>query len=189
MQPDQVAIYFAAAKTLALVQFVYFAVRAGGAQRFAKYYTNGDRPRLEAFLRDTLHWTFWPSLAMVVVLALVGRQLLLMFGPTFGSGYPLFFILSVGLLSRASIGQTESLLIMAGEQRLCAMVYTVTFVLNVALNLTLIPLFGLAGAAMATSTALVVETIGLYYLAAARLGIRSSIFTAFRPPRPAIEIG
>jgi O-antigen/teichoic acid export membrane protein len=58
MAPDQVAIYFAAAKTLALVHFVYFSVRAGGAQRFAQYYASGDRARLEAFLRDTLHWTF-----------------------------------------------------------------------------------------------------------------------------------
>jgi O-antigen/teichoic acid export membrane protein len=55
MNPDKVAIYFAAAKTLALVHFVYYAVRAGGAQRFSQYYANGDRVRLNAFVHDTLH--------------------------------------------------------------------------------------------------------------------------------------
>ncbi len=35
MQPDDVAVYFATVKTLALVHFVYFAVKAGVAQRYA----------------------------------------------------------------------------------------------------------------------------------------------------------
>jgi O-antigen/teichoic acid export membrane protein len=189
MAPDQVAIYFAAAKTLALVHFVYFAVRAGGAQRFSKYYSSGDRTRLEAFTRDTLHWTFWPSLAMIILLIIVGRPLLLLFGPNFGAGYPLFFILAVGLLFRASIGPAESLLTMAGQQGICAAIYTGTFIVNVILNITLIPIFGLAGAAMATSGALVLETIALFYVTASRLGIRCSIFTAFRPISRPVEAG
>jgi O-antigen/teichoic acid export membrane protein len=188
MEPDQVAIYFAAAKTMALVHFIYFSVRAGGAQRFAQYYASGDRARLEAFLRDTLHWTFWPSLAMVLMLFIVGRPLLLLFGPNFGSGYPLLYILSIGILFRASIGPGETLLIMAGQQSVCAAVYTATFVLSVVLNFALIPLFGLPGAAAATTLALIAETVALYWITATRLGIRCSIVTALRPPRPpAIE--
>ena len=41
MQPDDVAVYFATVKTLALVHFVYFAVKAGVAQRYAAF-THGD---------------------------------------------------------------------------------------------------------------------------------------------------
>jgi O-antigen/teichoic acid export membrane protein len=176
--PEQVAIYFAAVKTLALVHFVSFAVRAGSAQRFSQYYAAGDHARLEAFTRDTLHWTFWPSLAMVGVLLLIGKPLLLLFGESFGGGYWLLFILSVGLIFRAAIGSAESLLIMAGQQRICAAIYTVTFILNVVLNFTLIPRYGLAGAAMATSTALVLESLVLYYVTYSRLGIHCSIFHA-----------
>jgi O-antigen/teichoic acid export membrane protein len=180
MNPDKVAIYFAAAKTMALVHFVYFAVRAGSAQRFSKYYASGDRAKLDAFVHDTLHWTFWPSLAMVLCLFAIGKPLLLLFGPSFGEGYALLYILSAGLLIRASIGPAESLLTMAGQQGICAVVYTGTFILNVALNFTLIPRMGLAGAATATAIALVVETVALYVITATRLGIHCSIFTAFR---------
>ena len=184
MNPDKVAVYFAAAKTMALVHFVYFAVRAGSAQRFSKYYTSGDRAKLALFVRDTLHWTFWPSLAMVLFLFAVGKPLLMLFGPGFEEGYPLLYVLSAGLIVRASIGPAESLLTMAGQQGICAVVYTVTFVLNVVLNLTLIPRMGLAGAATATALALVAETLALYLITAMRLGIRCSIFEAFRsPPR------
>lgn len=52
MHPEDVAVYFAAVKTLALVHFVYFAVKAGVAQRYAAY-THGDRDRLAAFARET----------------------------------------------------------------------------------------------------------------------------------------
>jgi O-antigen/teichoic acid export membrane protein len=189
MEPASVAIYFAAVKTLALVHFVYFAVRAGGAQRFSQYYASGDHARLEAFTRDTLRWTFWPSLAMVILLLIVGKPLLLLFGATFGSGYPLIFILSIGLLARASIGPAESLLTMAGQQGICAAIYTATFVVNIALNVTLIPAFGLVGAATATTLALILETIALYYVTATRLGMRCSIFHALRPATPIIEAG
>ncbi len=189
MAPDQVAIYFAAAKTLALVHFVYFAVRAGGAQRFSKYYTNGDHQRLGAFVRDTLHWTFWPSLALVLLIFLVGRELLLLFGPAFGSGYPLLFILSAGILVRASIGPAESLLTMAGQQGICAAIYTGAFILNVVLNIVLVPRMGLFGAATATSVALILETIALYTATRIRLDLRCFVLFAFRPIRRASEAG
>src|SRR5690606_8930479 len=100
-------------------------------------------------------------------------------------GYPLLLILSVGLLARASIGPAETLLMMAGQQRACAGVYAAAFVLNVILNLALIPVLGLVGAATATTLVLVAETVALYALTATRLGIRCSIVTVFRSPRPA----
>ena len=72
MEPDQVAVYFATVKTLALVHFVYFAVKAGVAQRYAQF-SHGDPERLASFARETVSWTFWPSLAMGLMV-LVARQ-------------------------------------------------------------------------------------------------------------------
>src|SRR5690606_15935878 len=97
-----------------------------------------------------------------VLLLVFGWPLLYLFGPSFTAGYPLLFIFIIGLIARASVGVAESLLSMAGQQRICAAVYTAVFVLNVALNVLLVPRFGLAGAAMATATALVVEAGALF---------------------------
>ena len=118
---------------------------------------------------------------MVILIFILGRPLLLLFGPQFGEGYPLLYILAIGLLVRASIGPAESLLTMAGQQGICSLIYTATFLVNVALNLLLIPRFGLMGAATATSTALIIETVALYTVTATRLGMRCSILTALRP--------
>ena len=83
----------------------------------------------------------------------------------------------------ASIGPAETLLMMAGQQGITAIVYTAMFAFSIVLNIVLIPRFGLVGAASAMSMALVAETIALYTITATRLGIRSSIFTVFGPSR------
>jgi O-antigen/teichoic acid export membrane protein len=45
LPPEKVAVYFAAAKTMALVHFVYFAVKAAAAQRFSALVSEVTRPR------------------------------------------------------------------------------------------------------------------------------------------------
>ena len=111
---------------------------------------------------QSIKWTFWPSLAATALLLAFGRPMLSLFGPQFTDGYHLMFILAVGLLARAAIGPMERLLNMLGEQRICALVYASAFAVNLGLCFVLIPRLGTAGAAIATATALIVETILLF---------------------------
>ena len=120
MQPNDVAVYFATVKTLALVHFVYFAVKAGVAQRYAQF-THADPERLAAFARETVSWTFWPSLVMALVVLALGKPMLMLFGPGFDAGYPLLFLLVAGVVARAAVGPCESLLTMSGNQNICAL--------------------------------------------------------------------
>ena len=48
--PDEIAIYYAAVKTLTMVSFVYFAVAAASAHKFSEYFEAGDRKRLAEFV-------------------------------------------------------------------------------------------------------------------------------------------
>ena len=131
---------------------------------------------LSAFLAQSIKWTFWPSVAATAVLLLFGRPILALFGAEFTDGYHLMFILAAGLLARAAIGPIERLLNMLGEQRVCAMVYAGAFAMNVVLCVILIPLFGPAGAAIATATALIVESILLFIVTKKRLGFHVFIW-------------
>ena len=180
LPPKDVGIYFAAAKTLALVHFVYFAVRAGAAHRYSQYYSSGANEQFESFVHDSTKWTFWPSLMMAAVVLLAGNLLLSLFGSEFVQGYPLMFILVLGILARASIGPAESVLTMSGNQNVCALVYGLTLFLNIILNILLIPKFGLYGAAIATTMAMVFEAVALYSLTLRRLGIH--MFVLAKPP-------
>ncbi|MEZ5788455.1 MAG: lipopolysaccharide biosynthesis protein [Xanthobacteraceae bacterium] len=176
VNPQDVAVYYAATKTLALIHFIYFAVGAASAHRFSEYHVAGDRGKLESFIADTTRWMFWPSVALGFVLVVLGKPILMLFGTGFEAGYPLICIIMVGLLARASVGPAERVLNMTGQQSACAFVYATALAVNVALCFLLIPRFGLTGAAAATATAVVVES-GLLLLAVKRrLGVTMSVF-------------
>ena len=173
---EEVGVYFAVVKTLALVSFIHYAMSATTAHRFAEYHAIGDRARLAAYLAHAIKWTFWPSLAATVLLLACGKPLLWLFGPQFVTGYDIMFVAAVGLVVRSAIGPVERLLNMLGHQHICALAYALAFVMNVVLCITLIPRFGGHGAAAATSISLGFETVLLFWIVRKRLGLHVLAF-------------
>jgi O-antigen/teichoic acid export membrane protein len=169
--PDDVAVYYAATKTLALVAFIYFSIAATTAHRVAAYHAAGDRDGLASFMRKAIALTFWPSLIATAVLLAFGKPILALFGAQFTEGYHLMFILAAGLLARAAIGPMERFLNVTGRQGVNALIYGSAFAVNIILCILLIPPLGAAGAAIAISTALVVETIALVVVMKRQMGL------------------
>jgi O-antigen/teichoic acid export membrane protein len=183
--PADIAIYYTAVKTLALINFVYFAVTAASAHRVSRYHLAGERAKLEAYIAEIVKWTFWPSLALAVGLLAVGKPVLSLFGAGFQDGYPLMVVLAGGLLARSAVGPAERALSMIGEQRACAMVYATAFFTNLLLCFLLIPWFKLMGAAAATATAILVESTLLYFMTKRRLGLHFFIYRGVAATSPA----
>jgi O-antigen/teichoic acid export membrane protein len=173
---EEVGIYFAVVKTLALVSFIHYAMAATTAHRFAEYHALGDKARLSAYVTHAINWTFWPSLAATALLLALGKPLLWLFGPQFVAGYDIMFIAAIGLLVRSAIGPVERLLNMLGHQHICALAYALAFVMNVALCVALVPRFGGHGAAAATSISLTFETLLLFWIVRQRLGLHVLAF-------------
>lgn len=188
LDPESVAIYFAAAKTMALVHFVMFAVKAAAAPRFSAAIGQegmgqpgmgqSNRQKLSVIAIESARWCFWPSLAVGGCVLASGSFLLSLFGPAFVSGYPLMAILFAGIMAKAFIGPAEALLTMGGQQALCVKLYAAALAANLALNVTLIPVFGLTGAAMATAGAMMVEATLLHLAVRHTFGIRLFAFAA-----------
>ena len=184
LQPTDVAVYYATVKTLALAHFVYFAVRTGVTQRYAAYLHGGDHAGLARFARETATWTFWPAILMGLAVLILGRPILMLFGPGFDAGYPLLFPLVAAVILRAGVGPAESLLTMSGHQNVCVAIYGVTLAAAIALNFALIPVIGLWGVALATTVATVLETVLLAVIVQRKLGI---LMVAFLPvPKQAV---
>jgi O-antigen/teichoic acid export membrane protein len=173
---EEVGVYFAVVKTLALVSFIHYAMSATTAHRFAEYHALGDKARLSAYVAHAIVWTFWPSLAATVALLAFGKPLLWLFGPRFVIGYDIMFVAAIGLVVRSAIGPVERLLNMLGHQHICALAYALAFVMNVALCVVLIPRFGGHGAAAATSFSLTFETVLLFWIVRRRLGLHVLAF-------------
>jgi len=180
--PDEVAVYYAGARLLAVVAFVYFAIAGATTHKFTEYHVAGDKQRLASFFAETIRWTFWPSLVACALILAFGRPLLALFGAGFERGYSVMFILSIGMLARAAVGPAERLLNMLGERKQCAAVYAAAFAINLCLCVILIPRIGIEGAGVATSTALVAESIMFYCVAKRRLGFHLFIMGGGQTP-------
>ena len=173
---EEVGVYFAVVKTLALVSFIHYAMSATTAHRFAEYHALGEKLRLSAYVAHAIKWTFWPSLTATMLLLAFGKPLLWLFGPQFVGGYDIMFIAAIGLVVRSAIGPVERLLNMLGHQHICALAFALAFAMNVALCIALVPRYGGHGAAAATSISLVFETVLLFWIVRRRLGLHVLAF-------------
>ncbi|ABE64282.1 polysaccharide biosynthesis protein [Nitrobacter hamburgensis X14] len=173
---DEVGVYFAVVKTLALVSFIHYAMSATTAHRFTEYHAAGDKERLAAYVAHAIKWTFWPSLAATLLLLALGKPMLWLFGPQFVTGYSIMFIAAIGLVVRSAIGPVERLLNMLGHQHACAAAYALAFGMNVALCFAFVPRYGGHGAAAATSISLAFETVLLFWIVRRKLGLHVLAF-------------
>lgn len=179
MAPGDVAVYFAAAKTMSLVMFIHYAVGSAMARRLAALHARNDRDGLARAVREAVNWTFWPSLAAALAILLLGKPLLGLFGPQFADGYPVMLILAAGLMARASTGPAELILNMLGQQRGAAGIALAVTVFNVVLNIILVPALGMMGAAIATATSLLAAAVLNAILARHELELNIAIWGGF----------
>lgn len=181
LSPEKVAVYFASLKVLAFVHFVHFALRSASAHHFSRYYSNNDMDGLAGYARKIAQWSFWPTLVLASIMVLAGKYILAMFGPQFVDGQVLLVILAAGIVARSTMGPAESLLSMTGQQNKLVLVLAATLLCNIALNIVLIPVFGVMGAAIATCIAMVFESAALYAAVHRYLGLHLFIVGAGKP--------
>lgn len=176
LSPVEVGIYFAAAKTMSLIMFVHYAVGSAVANRFAKLNARGDKQALQDLVKDSVNWTFWPSLLSALAILALGKPLLWLFGPGFENGYPVMIVLVAGFMLRSSFGPVEFLLNMLGQQKMCAAILVISAIATIVLNFALVPAYGMVGAATATSISLALAPILHAVIARRSLGLETAIW-------------
>ena len=176
--PSEAGIYFAALKTISLIAFVHYAVGTAVGSRLSALNTTGDKTALAAMIRDAAAWTFWPSLFGAICLLLLGKYFLLLFGEEFVTGYPVMFVLVIGLLVRSAVGPAEFVFRMLGAERWCMLILGASAIINIAANLILVPRLGIMGAAAATALAAVFSALSFAVVAKTRLGLDIGIWAA-----------
>jgi O-antigen/teichoic acid export membrane protein len=178
LDPDSVAVYFAAIRTGGLIAFIYFAVAALAVPRISQIHGAGSREEMQRFVSGIIRLMFWPSVAAALLLALVGPLALSLFGAGFERGYLVLLIVLTGLVVRAATGPVEYLLNMTGHQMDTVRVYAAAAFANIAANFLLIPELGIVGAALATYGAIVAANVALCLCVWRRLGVKAIVFYA-----------
>jgi O-antigen/teichoic acid export membrane protein len=106
-------------------------------------------------------WIFTIGVPVFLVQVMFGEALLATFGRGFGQGQLALTVLALGQLGNYASGAAVNVLTMTGRSRTNLLFTIFHLVLTVALNLLLIPPFGLAGAAVANAVAMTAVNAGL----------------------------
>ncbi len=147
----EVAVYFAAQRSMSLASFIQYAFMMVSAREFSLANAMRDRDELQRRISSATRWTFWMSVPAVLAIILIGYPLLAMFGPQFTSGFTVMVVLGAGLILRASVGQATDLLVVMGHQKANFWISGGGLVFNIVLSVLFVPALGILGAALATT--------------------------------------
>ena len=168
-----IGIYNVALKISLLTGFGLQAINSILAPKLAKSHAENDSILFKRLIRFSAKINFYSTLVIVVGILVFHRILLSIFGEEFISGAEVLFILCAGQLFNALSGSIGEIMLMTGRQTQYQNIMLITLVLNVILNFTLIPIYGIFGAALSTALSLIFWNIaGALYLKT-KLGIES----------------
>jgi O-antigen/teichoic acid export membrane protein len=155
--PNTVAL-FAAAEELgrpaAAVRYVFDPI---AAVAISECFRLGDRARLFYNVRLITRWVASAAAPIAATLIVLRRELLWLYGPTFGPASGAMVLMVGTHLSNSVLGIGAGLLPLAGRPGRFLIANLIAAGMNVALCLLLIPRFGLMGAAIAS----LASTLGL----------------------------
>lgn len=177
LDPEYVALYFAATRISTQVGAVQYAVASSVAQKMSSLNATNNTRELHQLIQKTAFWIFWPTFVVFWGVVAFGWPLLWLFGNEFTEAYPVLIILSAGYLAKSSMGGAEYSLKMLGFERIESKIKALTTVLNMALNIILVYSFGIYGAAFATAISLCTYCLLAELIMRRNVGTSSFVFT------------
>ncbi|MCA0432511.1 MAG: oligosaccharide flippase family protein [Proteobacteria bacterium] len=177
--------YFAAQKTALLLSLVLLAANLVTAPTMAALFHDNKIAELQKLCRNVAIAISLATLAGLIFLIVVGKHLLAFFDPAFVSAYPILIILSIGYLVDAMAGPNAYLMQMTSYERHYVWIMVLCYIVVVAAQLILIPLYGAIGAAMASAGGVALWNAAAIIVLRRRAGLDPSILSLlpFKPGR------
>ena len=174
--PEAAGIYKVATRGADLVMYSLIVINFPLSPIIARLHAAGDRDRLRRAITLSTRVAALVALPVATGLVFVGDRFLALFGEGFQQGRSALAILSISQLVNAATGPVGWIMITAGYETRTAIAVTVGAVTNIALNLMLIPRYGILGAAVATTTSMMLWNGMLVFQVWYKLGIDPTIF-------------
>ena len=147
----EVGIYSVALKVSNVVNVLLVAINSIIAPKFAQLFWRNDWDSLENVIRFSTRLIFYSTLPCISVFVFFPSEVLSLFGEDFSSGSTVLLILASGQVVNCLAGSVGYFLDLTGNQKIFRNIVAASTVLNIFLNVFLIPKFGIEGAAIATA--------------------------------------
>lgn len=146
------------------------------APKIASLYAEKKKKELEKMIQQVTKGLFILGLAVLVGYVLLGKFILNFWGDEFVTSYAILIIITMGQFVNVSTGSTGVILMMTGFEKNLSRITLTALALNIILNLILIPHYGAAGAAIATTSTVILENILKVILVRTKTGISTIPF-------------
>jgi O-antigen/teichoic acid export membrane protein len=153
---NAVGLYQAAYQTSVLLVVVLQSANSIFPSIAADLYESDQIEQLNNVYTAVTKWVTYLTVLGLAFVLIYNKEILSIFGTNVQSARNALIVLAIGQTINAIVGPTGFLLIMTGYERLQLVNNTVAAVLNLVLNITLIQLYGIIGAAVATAVSLAV---------------------------------
>lgn len=169
LQSDaEVGLYEISYKTAMVLGLLLVAVNTVFPAVASEMYNSSDMSRLRQVYHSTTKWVVHLTLFGAAFLFLHGLDILRVVGQEFVSARYVLYVIIMGQAMISAIGPASWILSMTDNEHLEAMNTVGVLLLNVGLNFILIRQYGILGAAIATSTSLVLlntlRAVEVYHL-------------------------
>lgn len=155
----EVGVYGAASRIVTVGTFALQAVRLAIAPHISAMLTRDDREGARTLYQTATWWLMGISWPLFLTLAAFAPFLLGVFGPEFAAGQTALLILSLAMLVNLGTGNVSMVLLMGGKSGWQLLNQGVSLAVNIALNLWLIPRYGMSGAAIAWGVAIALDNL------------------------------
>ena len=152
---DNVAYYSIAVKLATVTALALMSVNIVIAPKIAEIYNTNDFNRLNKLIKDSARIIFIISLPVLLILFIFSGPALSLFGEGYVFAKQALWFLLAGQFFSALCGPGATYLNMTGKQKTLNNILISGLIVNVVLNLVLIPVYGIEGAATATLISMV----------------------------------
>lgn len=178
--PKDNAIYGIAFKLAAFAGFGLVIMNQVLVPQIAKHFANKqDNQSLQKIIKPTVRKALLLSVLVTVGLILIGKPLLSFFGKStdnYSFGFTSMVILMIGQVVNVAMGSVGYILTMAKLEKYAILSIIVSISLNIVFNLTLLPIYGIEGAAIATAASMITWNLLMLIFVKRKTGINPTVF-------------
>ena len=176
LDPTETGLYRTATSLAGITSFGLVVVNLVILPKIAALHKSGDRDALQLLLFRSVILITLSALLGSVFLLVAGTHLLdLLFGEIYTDAYWSLAILAGGQFCNAFFGPVALLLNMTGREKLTLVGVSVAALVNAALNIVLVPRYGIEGAAFATAFSLFLWNVSLAIILKATTGLNPTV--------------
>lgn len=155
----QATLYAAVSRCVMTATVGLHAVRVAIGPQFSRLLTQGRQRDAEHVYQVATNWLVWMSWPLFLVLGVYPAPVLRLFGSHYPAGAAALSVLAAAELVDMGVGNVTLYLLMGGKSSWNLVNTGVALMLNLTLNLLLIPRLGILGAAAAWAASIVVENL------------------------------